>query len=363
MWPDYIERGDEMTSGPRDRIKGVDKLRAKMKFMWNWAGNCIINQHADVNGTTKLLQDDSKLEFIVVADVVMTPSAKFADILLPETTSYEIDNIINGNSAGTANFTVYSHKLIEPMYESKDVLWIAEQLADRLGLGDAFREGHTSREDWLKDIVATAKENNEDFPTYEEFKQVGIYKKSGGGGVVAFADFRDDPIANPLKTETGKIEIYSPYLASQNDPEEIPAIPKYIPEWEGVSDPLREKYPLLMTGFHFIARSHSTFDNVDYLREAHTQALWINTLDAQKRGIKNGDLIKVYNDRGEVHLPAFVTNRIRPGVTAMPQGGWYTPDANGVDTRGCINVLTKYQPTPFAKGNPQHTNLVQVEKI
>ena len=363
MWPDYIERGDEMTSGPRDRIKGAEKLGTKMKFMWNWAGNCIINQHADVNGTTKLLQDDSKLEFIVVADVVMTPSAKFADILLPETTSYEIDNIIRGNSAGTANFTVYSHKLIEPMYESKDVLWIAEQLADRLGLGDAFREGHTSREDWLRDIVAAAKENNEDFPTYEEFKNIGIYKKTEGGGVVAFADFRDDPIANPLKTETGRIEIYSPYLASQSDPEEIPAIPKYIPEWEGVSDPLREKYPLLMTGFHFIGRSHSTFDNVDYLREAHTQALWINSLDAQKRGIKNGDLIKVYNDRGEVHLPAFVTNRIRPGVTAMPQGGWYTPDASGVDTRGSINVLTKYQPTPFAKGNPQHTNLVQVEKI
>ena len=170
-------------------------------------------------------------------------------------------------------------------------------------------------------------------------------------------------MANPLKTQTGKIEIYSPFLASQNDPKEIPAIPKYIPEWEGVSDPLRDKYPLLMSTTHWVARSHSTFDNVDYLREAHPQALWINSLDAKERGIQDGDMVKVYNDRGEVHIPAFVTNRVRPGYTNMPQGAWYTPDANGVDTRGCANVLTKYEPTPFARGNPQHTNLVQVEKI
>ena len=363
MWPDYIERGDEMTSGPRDRIKGVDKLGSKMKFMWNWAGNMIPNQHSDINGTVKLLQDESKLEFIVVGDVVMSPSAKFADILLPETTSYEIENIIAGNGSGMANFAVFSHKLIEPMYECKDILWIAEQLADRLGLGDAFRDGHVSREDWLRDIVDQTRKNIADFPTYEEFKQAGVYKKLGGGGVVAFADFHDDPEANPLKTETGKIEIYSPFLASLNDANEIPAIPKYIPEWEGVSDPLREKYPLLMTGFHFVARSHSTFDNVDYLREAHHQCVWINSGDAARRGIKHGDMVKVFNDRGEINLPAYVTSRIRTGVAAVPQGAWYTPDGSGVDTRGAINVLTKYQPTPFARGNPQHTNLVQVAKL
>ncbi len=363
MWPDFIERGSEMTSGPKDRIKGADQLSSNMKFMWNWAGNTIINQHADVNGTTKMLQDETKLEFLVVGDVMMTPSAKCADILLPETTSFEIDNIISGNGSGGANFAMFSHKLIEPLYETKDILWISEQLADLLGLGDQFRDGHNTREDWLHDIVAGAQAKDKNFPSYDDFKAAGVYKKVGGGGVIAFAGFHDDPVANPLTTATGKVEIYSPFLASQNNPDEIPAIPKYIPEWEGVSDPLRQKYPLLMTGFHFIGRSHSTFDNVDYLREAHVQSIWINSLDAKSRGIKGGDVVKVYNDRGEIHLPAFVTSRIRPGVTAVPQGAWHTPDANGVDVRGCINTLTKYQPTPFAKGNPQHTNLVQVEKV
>jgi anaerobic dimethyl sulfoxide reductase subunit A len=98
------------------------------------------------------------------------------------------------------------------------------------------------------------------------------------------------------------------------------------------------------------------------MREAHPQAMWINTLDAKKRGIKSGDAIKVFNDRGVVKTQAFVTNRVRPGVTSLPQGAWYTPDANGVDTNGSVNMLTKYHPTPLAKGNPQHTNLVQVEK-
>ncbi len=89
----------------------------------------------------------------------------------------------------------------------------------------------------------------------------------------------------------------------------------------------------------------------------------MNSLDAKARGIKNGDMVKVFNDRGEVHVPAFVTSRLRPGVSSLPQGAWYTPDENGIDTRGCVNVLTKYHPTPMAKGNPQHTNLVQVEKL
>jgi anaerobic dimethyl sulfoxide reductase subunit A len=117
-----------------------------------------------------------------------------------------------------------------------------------------------------------------------------------------------------------------------------------------------------MVGHHSVQRSHSTFDNVAVMQEAHVQALWMNTRDAEARGIKNGDIVKVFNDRGVVRVPAYVTNRLRPGVTSLPQGAWHTPDENGVDIRGCINTLTKYHPTPFAKGNPQHTNLVQVEK-
>lgn len=382
MWPDLVTRATEMTP-EKDFIRGESttwsanagstttgtskgtKFSTNMKFMWNNGGNCIVNQHADVNGTRKMLEDDTKLEFIVTTEVAMTPSANYSDIVLPGTTGFESDNIITGEGhgmKGNHSWVLYNHQVIEPMYESKDMVWLAEQLADKLGIGDAFREGHATREDWIKEMVASAQANVPNFPSYEDFKKVGIFKVANGKPFVAFADFRADPEAHPLGTATGKIEIYSPALAAQNN-EEIPAIPKYIPEWEGVSDPLREKYPLMMMTTHFVARSHSTFDNVDILQEAHPQALWINVLDAQRRGIKNGDMVKVFNDRGEVHLPAYVTTRIRPGTTNMPQGAWYKPDAKGVDKRGCGNVLTNYRPTPYARGFTAHTNLVQVEKL
>jgi anaerobic dimethyl sulfoxide reductase subunit A len=312
-----------------------------------------------------MLEDDSKLEFIVTTEVAMTSSAMYSDIVLPGTTGFESDNIVTGEGhgmKGNHSWVLYNHQVIEPMYESKDMVWLAEQLADKLGVGEEFREGHKTREDWIKDMVASAQANVPDFPSYEDFKEVGIFKVANGQPFVAFADFRADPEGHPLGTATGKIEIYSPVLAALNN-EEIPAIPKYIPEWEGVSDPLREKYPLMMMTTHFVSRSHSTFDNVDILQEAHPQTIWINTLDAQRRGIKNGEMVRVFNDRGEVHLPAYVTTRIRPGTTNMPQGAWYTPDASGVDKRGCGNVLTNYRPTPYARGFTAHTNLVQVEKL
>ncbi|HTP00174.1 MAG TPA: DMSO/selenate family reductase complex A subunit [Anaerolineales bacterium] len=367
LWPDFVSRGEQMTSALEEGgVRGVDKLSTGMKFMWNHAGNMIINQHADVNLTTKILQDESKLEFIVTSEVAMTPSCKFSDILLPETTGFEADEIITGEGHGMKGnhaWALYNHQIIQPLYECKGIMWAAGQLADRLGFGDQFRDGHQTSDDWMKDMVATAQQAIPDFPSLDDFKKTGIYKISNPEPIIAFADFRADPVAHPLQTETGKLEIYSPALAKLNNPKEIPAIPMYIPEWEGVSDPLREKYPLMMMTTHFVARSHSTFENVDYLREAHPQALWINVRDAEQRGIKNGDMIKVYNDRGEVHLPAYVTNRIRPGVTNMPQGAWYSLDANGVDVRGCGNVLTNYRPTPYARGCTAHTNLVQVEKL
>jgi anaerobic dimethyl sulfoxide reductase subunit A len=85
-------------------------------------------------------------------------------------------------------------------------------------------------------------------------------------------------------------------------------------------------------------------------------------MDADQRGIKTDDAVFVFNDRGRIKLSARVTPRIAPGVVSVPQGAWYTPNADGVDEGGCVNVLTNYHPSPLAKGNPQHTNLVQVKK-
>jgi anaerobic dimethyl sulfoxide reductase subunit A len=109
-------------------------------------------------------------------------------------------------------------------------------------------------------------------------------------------------------------------------------------------------------------RVHSTLDNVDWLREAFPQRAFINPLDAESRNLKNGERVKVYNDRGTVVIPCRITNRIMPGVIAIPQGAWWTPDNQGIDHRGQINVLTSEKWSPLAFGNTQHTIMVQVEK-
>ena len=99
------------------------------------------------------------------------------------------------------------------------------------------------------------------------------------------------------------------------------------------------------------------------MEEAEAQAVLISSVDAAERGLATGDKARVFNDRGEILMPVKVTPRIMPGVVCIPQGAWWSPDSKGTDRRGCINTITKYQPTPLAFGNPSHTNLVQLEKI
>lgn len=150
-------------------------------------------------------------------------------------------------------------------------------------------------------------------------EKMGIYKrKDPNGHFVAYKAFRDDPEANPLKTPSGKIEIYSSKLAEiartrelEKD-EVISPLPVYASTFEGWDSPERRTFPLQLFGFHYKSRTHSTYGNIDVLKAACRQEVWINPIDAQKRGIANGDMVRVFNHRGEVRLPAKVTPRILP---------------------------------------------------
>ncbi|TFZ52208.1 dimethyl sulfoxide reductase subunit A [Serratia proteamaculans] len=371
-WTDAIVRGPEMTAR-RDGVRGQDKLNVPIKFIWNYAGNTIINQHSDINKTHDILQDDSQCEMIVVLENFMTSSAKYADILLPDLMTVEQEDIIPNDYAGNMGYLIFIQPATSAKFERKGIYEVLSEVARRLGpeVHQKFTEGRTQAQ-WLQHLYAKMQARDPLLPGYEALRSMGVYKrKDPNGHFVAYQKFRQDPAANPLKTPSGKIEIYSGRLAEiANDwqlekDETISPLPIYASTFEGWDDPLRKTYPLQMFGFHYKARTHSSYGNIDVLQAACRQEVWINPLDAHSRGIIAGDKVRVFNGRGEVRVEARVTPRIMPGVVAMGQGAWHQADMSGdrVDHGACMNTLTTHRPSPLAKGNPQHTNLIQIEKV
>ncbi len=370
LWTDAIIRGPEMTA-KRDGIRGVEKLRVPIKFIWNYAGNTLVNQHSEINRTKEILADDTKCEMIVVVENFMTSSAKYADILLPDAVTAEQMDLLRNTYGGDMGYVIFADAAAKLPFECRPIYDILSGVAERLGIKEKFTEGR-SQEEWMRFLYEETKKKNGNFPmpSFEEFRKQGIIKrKDPAGGMVAFSKFRENPEAAPLKTPSGKIEIYSERLAKiaaswelEKD-ETIDPLPIHCSTFEGWDDPMRSTYPLQFVTYHYKARTHSTYGNIDVLKAAARQEIWINPIDAEARGIKSGDMVRVFNARGETRLPAKVTPRIMPGVTAAGQGAWHMPDAEGIDQNGSVNVVTTQRPSPLAKGNPQHTNLVDVQKI
>jgi anaerobic dimethyl sulfoxide reductase subunit A len=369
LWTDAITRGTEMTD-TTDGLLGAKRLKNNIKFIWNYAGNCMINQHSDINRTHQILQDEKACEMIVVIDNHMTASAKYADIVLPDcTTSEQSDFCMDGHVASMPYF-IFASQVIEPRFECKPIYEIMSGVAKRMGVLEAFTEGRT-QEEWLQWMYAETLKQNQDpaLPSYEAMRKQGIFKKQFNRPHVAYEDFRRDPNAHPLPSPSGKIEIYSERLAQiaktwELDPDEsITPLPEYVSTFNGWDSPDRQEYPLQLTGFHYKSRTHSTYGNVAILKAAAPQEIWINPIDAKSRGIDNGDLVRVRSKFGETHVRAKVTPRIMPHVTALGEGAWYAPDRHGIDQAGSINVLTTQRPSPLAKSNPSHTNLVEVTLV
>lgn len=356
LWTKAVEDGKAMTE--KDGLKFGSHLESDIKMIFNLAGNCLVNQHGDCNYTKSLLEDETKVEFIVCSDIFMTASARYADILLPGTSMLETENITTVPSAFDAVFKI--NPIIKPLGECRfDYDWICD-LAKKMGLYEEFSGGKTLRE-WLEESLAELRGDYPDFPGYEDFSRRGVYKTAHKKPAVAFEKEIREPEKYSFPTKSGKIELFSRELYQERDEKEKPAIPKYIPAWEGPSDPRREKYPLQCIGFHTKARTHSVHDNNPMLNSMFPQEMWIHPDNAKERGIRNGERVKVYNDRGRLIIPVKVTKRIVKGVVAIPQGAWFTPDEKGTDIRGCMNTLTSLRPTAISKANAQHTNLVQVE--
>lgn len=321
---------------------------ADIKMAYVVAGNQI-NQFPNTNLGVKAFKT---LEYVVVHEQFMTATARFADIVLPVNTFMERCDIAPPWMGSP--YYIYLNKAVDSLYETKSDLDICRELSKRLGISHHIFDA--TEDELLRGIAST----RDDIPDYDAMKRDGVLKIKLSEPIVSFKEQVRDPENNPFPTLSGKIEIKCDHLAEMEDPL-VPAIPKYISHGENYDSPKAARYPLQLLTTHHKTRAHSTWYNVPWMRKIEPHSVWINPVDARKRGIENNDLVDVFNDRGRIRIPAYVTERIMPGVVNVSQGAWYEPDKDGVDLGGCANVLTGDDHSPGGS-IPMNSALVEVEK-
>ncbi len=358
LWSSAAE--DYSSLDARDGVKGAEKLEVPVKMILSIASNTLINQHSDINRTKQILMDESKVEFIVVSDVFMTASAKFADLLLPCTSFLEEENLMVPWFSG--DFLGYNNKVLEPLWECRQEYDWLKEVAEYLGLYEEFTQSHETAADWIADVYSQVRQKESQLCGLDELKKKGMFFYTDTKEIVAFEKECADIRNHPFPTPSGKIEIFSETLYRKTYRDPFPPIPRYMPAPDGYEDVSRADYPLQLVGCHTRRRAHSIHDTNPQLESLDPRAVWMNDKDAADRGLNQGDRVVIYNAHGKVILPVRITEDIMQGVAAMKEGAWYSPDEAGTDLGGCLNVLTDIHPTPLAHGNPQHTNRVEIQK-
>lgn len=310
------------------------------------------------NGGNKMIEAlrSEKIEFVLIQHPWMRNDCLFADIILPISTKFEQEDIGVDTMNGQFNLLLYEKQAIEPLGEAKSDYEAVGEVAKKLGLYEEYTKGNTV-EDWIK--KGFEESGVQDMISYEEFMKKEYFvvpkAKDWEEDIPALRPFYEDPEKNPIDTPTGKIEFYATGLAENfPDDKERPPVPHFIPfgesHQESLLHPRSKKYPFLIVSNHPRWREHANLDDVSWIREIPTakvkgedgylyEPLWINPIDAQKLGIKNGDVVRIYNERGGVLGGAYVTERIMPGVVYQDHGTALDPIIPGKLDRGGANNL------------------------
>jgi len=269
----------------------------------------LAQQMSDRNLVTKAMK---ALDFCVVSDYVMSATADLADIVLPACTYLEKTDLLSSNSF----YLQYMPKVVEPLWESKSDLDAIRMVAEKMGVGQYFDK---SADDYLKELLHIGDpeaDANVNGLTWEQLTTSAPHLNTPDLPYVPFAN-------KEFPTKTGRIEFYVemmiPYEQEVCDYKEpIEATP---------SNPLYSKYPLIFLSTHTKFRTHSQYCNLAWLNEITSNGegfLEINPIDAEARGLKDGQVVRVFNDRGEMKVKARLTEAIKPGVVNCYQGGWDT---------------------------------------
>lgn len=345
-----------------------------MDLIW-WSGGNPIVHHQDTNTNVKAWR---KPRTVIVNEIYWTPTAKMADIVFPVTSPYERDDITMAGDYSNSQI-VPMKQAVAPVDESKDDYTIFADLCKEYGKAvyDAFTDRGKKPMDFIKDYYNGALKQTQAFgetfatpmPNFEEFwaknEPVEFQPDLSLEQWVRFAEFVEDPILNALGTESGLIEIYSKTIEGYKYDDCKPHPTWFEPaEWLGNAT---KEAPFHLLTSHPANRLHSQMCHTS-LREKYAvqgrEPILINTKDAKKLGIKSGDVVRVFNKRGQVLAGAVVSDDIMQGVVRLCEGGWYDPDEKGLCKYGNANVLTMDIPTSkLANGNCAHTGLVNIEKF
>ena len=329
-----------------------------------WCGGNPFHHHQDLNRLAELWQ---RPETIVVHEPWWTAAARHADIVLPATTTLERNDI--GYASGDSTLFAM-HRAVSPVGDARADYDIFAGLAQRLGFGDRFTEGRDELE-WLRHLYDVfrqqAARDRIEIPDFDTFWRSGdIELPIGDDERVLFADFRRDPEAHPLATPSGRIEVFSAAIDSF-DYDDCPGHPMWLEpaEWLGADG--AAQYPLHLVSNQPKTRLHSQLD-FGSLSVANKiqgrEPVLMHPDDAAARGIVDGDIVRLFNDRGACLAGARVTDVVRSGVVVLATGAWYDPDGPGsLERHGNPNVLTLDKGTSrLAQGSSAHTTLVDAAK-
>ncbi|MCL3882565.1 molybdopterin-dependent oxidoreductase [Marivita sp. GX14005] len=331
----------EMLENPGKNVfyNGNTHTYPDVKVIFN-SGNNFMSHQQDTNRLIRALE---KVETIISVDVWWTAAVRWADIVLPAASTLEQDDITSGGTY--SNDKVYAmKKVIEPVGDSLPDYEIFEGLADKLGLWMQFTEG----EDKMYHIQQAYERSTAAKHTpFEEFWEKGYARMEVPEEArhwTRHGEFYQDPEANPLHTTSGKIEMFCEDFAVM-EIDDMPPMPKWMEKHEYLGN--AKDGQLHVVSPHPWFRLHSQMDQSENLRKLYKvqgrEPVRINTEDAAARGIEDGDLVELYNDRGTVIAGAVVSDGIMPGVVSIYEGAWPSLDSKGRCNSGLVNFLTSTQ--------------------
>ncbi|MBU8820511.1 molybdopterin guanine dinucleotide-containing S/N-oxide reductase [Mycolicibacterium goodii] len=329
-----------------------------------WAGGNPFHHHQNIPRLRRAL---GRVDTIVVHDPYWTAMAKHADIVVPSTTSFERNDF-----SGSKNdpLLVAMPQLAEPYADSRDDYTTFSALADRLGFGEQFTEGRSAWE-WLVHLYEKwSAELGFDVPTFDEFWAAGHVKLPTDTGLTLFEDFRADPDAHPLGTPSGRIEIFSEDIDSFGY-DDCAGHPRWYEPAEWLGGERARRYPLHLLANQPASRLHSQLDGGATSQSSKVQGrepVRMHPSDAAARGLTDGEVVRVFNDRGACLAGVVIDDGMLPRVVQLSTGAWYDPadpaDPDSLCLHGNPNVLTDDVGTSsLAKGCTGAHVLVEIEKF